>query len=346
MSGVPPDKTAQPADPTDERSGPPGSAIFSLERRPGAGLYLVAWLLSGAGVALTFIGIQSQPGLPRLLVLLGLVVLTMGLAAAAGYQTLARAARPQTAYRGPSPVLLFFLVVVVTNLFGGVIAVVTGGNSLDVDRPDIFLVGLLIQVACYFGVVGLFVVGSRALSWREMANAAEKSAWQIAGDVAASASIMLPLTLFVLIAGSLVALLLDARPPQVVPVPDTALETLIAGAGAILLAPIGEELFFRGFALKAWWRDLGPRAAIIRSAAFFALVHVLNVQAEAGQVEVGIRSAVVLLIVLVPVGLLLGWLYVKRGLAGSITGHMTYNGIVFGLLLLSPVLPQPAGWAA
>ena len=49
--------------------------------------------------------------------------------------------------------------------------------------------------------------------------------------------------------------------------------------GAAVVAPIAEEIFFRGFALSAWQRDLGPRPALVRSALFFALVHIANVGA-------------------------------------------------------------------
>jgi membrane protease YdiL (CAAX protease family) len=348
-------------DPTDDRStddpavdqaagppaaGPPGASVFSLERRPAAGLYLVAWLLIGAGIALAFIGIQAPAGLPRLLVLVGLLALALGLAAAAGYQIVARADRPAGAYRGPSPVVLFVLIIVLVNLFGDVITLVTGSNGLDVDRPEIFLVGLLIQVVFYVGVIALFLVAPHVLTWRDMANSAGKSAVQVIGEIANAAAIMLPVTLVALIIGSLAALLIGARPPQVVPVPQSGLDVLLDGLAAVILAPLGEELFFRGFALTAWWRDLGERSALIRSTLFFALVHILNVAAQPGvpgTVEFAARQALVLLIVLLPVGYVLGWLFIKRGLHASVAAHMTYNAIIFGLTLLSTLIPVPTG---
>lgn len=305
----------------------------------------MAWLLALTGIGLAFVGISAPPGPPRLLVLGGLLVLALGLAAGAGYQIVARSSRPPTAYRGPSPVLLFFLVVVFVNLLGAIVAIVTGGgtDALDVERPDVFLVGLLIQIAGYLGAIALFVVAPRVLTWRELTNSADKSLRQLLGDVSAAAGVILPVTIVALILGSLAALVLDARPPQVVPLPETALELVLVALAAVVLAPIGEELFFRGFALTAWWRDLGERSALVRSSLFFALVHVLNVQVELGDASAGLRQAAVLLVVLLPVGFVLGWLFVRRGLAASITAHMTYNGIVFGLLLLSTMLPLPAG---
>ena len=335
----------QPAEfpPADDATGPPGATVFSLERRPAAGLYLVAWLLIGAGIGLTFIGLQAAEGLPRLLALAGLVVLALGLATAAGYQILARSDRPASAYRGPSPVLLFLLVIVVVNLFGGLLSAFTGIGGLDVDRPDVFVIGLLIQVFGYAGAVALFVVGPRALSWREMLRSGGRRARGALGDAATAFGVMLPVTLVALIVGGLVAQLIGARPPQVVPLPQTPFDIALDVVAAVVLAPIGEELFFRGFALSAWLRDLGPRRALIRSAVFFALVHVLNVRVDSGGFDAGLRSAVVLLVVILPIGVVLGGLYLRRGLVASVAAHMTYNGIIFGLLLLTTLVPLPQG---
>ena len=55
---------------------------------------------------------------------------------------------------------------------------------------------------------------------------------------------MAPVTIVALIAGGLAALLLDASPPQVVPIPSTPLEIAVDALAAIVLAPLGEELFF------------------------------------------------------------------------------------------------------
>lgn len=337
-----PPPTDQPAPPLPPSDGPPGSGVFSLDQRPGAGLYLLAWLLGVGGIALAFIGIQAAPGPPRLLILVGLAALAAGLALAAGYQVLARRTRPADAYRGPSPVLLFLLVIVVVNLVGGLLSLFTGG-ALDVDSPDVFLIGLLIQVAAYFVLVWLFVVRTGALTWSDMIQGNRPPQRDGLAALGTGIGVMAPVTIVALIAGGLAALLLDASPPQVVPLPNTPLDIAVDALAAIVLAPLGEELFFRGYALTAWWRDLGARSALVRSAVFFALVHILNVRVETGGFNEGLRSALVLLIVLLPIGFVLGGLFERRGLVASVAAHMTYNGIVFGLLLLSTTLPPPVG---
>ena len=37
--------------------------------------------------------------------------------------------------------------------------------------------------------------------------------------------------------------------------------------------------------------------------------------------------------VILPIGLVLGWLFLRRGIMASIAGHVTYNGILLALLV-------------
>jgi membrane protease YdiL (CAAX protease family) len=119
----------------------------------------------------------------------------------------------------------------------------------------------------------------------------------------------------------------------------TSTETLVVALAAAIVAPIGEETFFRGFALTAWLRDLGPRAAIVRSAVLFAFVHIANITASSfGE---GLAQATLQVTVILPLGLVLGWLFVWRGMAAAIGGHVTYNGLLLALVLLRAALPEP-----
>jgi membrane protease YdiL (CAAX protease family) len=101
---------------------------------------------------------------------------------------------------------------------------------------------------------------------------------------------------------------------------------------AVVVAPFGEELFFRGFSLTAWQLDLGPRAALIRSSVFFAAAHLINLTARsAGE---GLTLALVTFFVYLPLGVLLGWLFQRRGIIVAIAGHAAANGTVVLLSLL------------
>jgi len=329
----PPPVGGGPAPPTN--SGPAGSGVFSLEGRPAPGLYLVAWLLAGLGLAVSFIATLAEAPAAGVLLMVGLLMLVGGLSAGAGYQILARAARPPEAYRGPSPPLLFGLVFVLVNAVGlGLTAVGVG----DIQTPLGLLVGAVILVLGYVLAVWLFVVRSGALSWRDMGLPGRGSLQNAIGDAATAAGLMLPVTFVAVVGGGIVAVLLDAAPQSVVPAPTTSVEAVAVAIAAVVLVPIGEEVFFRGYALTAWLRDLGPRQALIRSTALFAVIHVANVQSAT--FDEGLRQAAVTLAVIAPLGAVLGWLYLQRGLVGAIAGHITYNGI---LLFLQFTFVTPIG---
>lgn len=324
---------------TPALEGPPGGSIFTLEGRRAPGLYLVAWLLSVAGlVAFFVIGPMASSGTARfVLIVLGAVSLTVGLAAAAGSQIMDRRDRHPDHYRGPAPLLVFFAYFFAMALLG--IALFTSGLS-DPDAPLGFLSVGLVQVLGYAVVVWLFVVKSGSLTWRQMGW----PTWSGRGlrptlrGISVAVAVMLPVTFVILLLSGILATILGVEAPDVLPSMETSVEAFAVAAGAALIIPIGEELFFRGFALTAWMRDLGPRAAIIRSALFFALIHIVNITtSDFGE---GAGQAILQTAAILPLGLVLGWLFVRHGMAGAIGGHVTYNSVLLLLLLLSSYLPE------
>ena len=106
----------------------------------------------------------------------------------------------------------------------------------------------------------------------------------------------------------------DVEPPSILPTRQTAQSVALTALAAGVIVPIGEETFFRGYALTAWWRDLGPRSALIRSTIFFALVHTLNISVGPNDALTGLKQAIIEVLVIGPVGLALGWLFLRRGL--------------------------------
>jgi membrane protease YdiL (CAAX protease family) len=286
-------------------------------------------------VALIFIRSLSDPnasgGFPVVLGLGGVAALSIGLAAAAGYQVVARSTRDPGGYRGPSPILCFLLVLPVSTI----LSLLIGLAGIDIGPGNAvgFLLGLIAVGAGYASVVWAFVVRTRALSWSDMGWPRRWSARHALRAIGLAVAVMVPATFAVLIFGGIVATLLGGvRAPDVLPAARSQLDAAAVALAAALVAPIGEELFFRGFAVTAWLRDLGPRRALIRSAIFFAAVHVLNIQSTT--FEVGAKQAALVLAEIVPLGFILGWLFLQRGILGSIAGHITYNSI----LLLLPVL--------
>jgi membrane protease YdiL (CAAX protease family) len=317
------------APPVSRPAGP-----FTLEGRPVPALYFLAWLLSLAGIALIFIGLfaGSRTWTPPL-VLGGFLSFGLGLTAGAGYQLVARRARLAGAYHGPSPLILFGIVVALSQVAVGpfVVAGVIGETTFGV------FIGALAIAACYVATVTLLVVRTGALRWRDMGwpNTADLHPARVLRDVALAVAIMPVAILTAGILGSIAAALLGVRLQSPLPDPKSAIDTVALILTAVVVAPFGEELFFRGFSLTAWQLDLGPRAALIRSSVFFAGAHLINLTAaSAGE---GVTLAVVTFFVYLPLGVLLGWLFRRGGIVTAIAGHAAANGTVVLLsLLLAP----------
>jgi membrane protease YdiL (CAAX protease family) len=94
---------------------------------------------------------------------------------------------------------------------------------------------------------------------------------------------------------------------------------------ALVLTPIAEELFFRGFLQPALQRWVGPWSAIFLGAAFFAVAH-MDLYAIPPMLALGIG---------------LGWVYYRtKSLLAPVLVHAVHNGLVLMLFLSSrPLMP-------
>ncbi len=87
----------------------------------------------------------------------------------------------------------------------------------------------------------------------------------------------------------------------------------------VVLAPIAEELFFRGVVFNAFLRERGPRLAYLGSAALFAVIHL----------------SIVALLPIFLLGLALAWVYHRAGsLIAPIVMHAVVNGLSVTIALL------------
>ncbi len=96
-----------------------------------------------------------------------------------------------------------------------------------------------------------------------------------------------------------------------------------------LAAPLGEEIFFRGFALPALRRTFGLLAAVLVSAALFSMLH-MDPVGFAGLLEIGVLLAALRL-----------W---SGSVWTAVIAHAVNNGIAGGAFLLGwedPDLPPP-----
>ena len=96
----------------------------------------------------------------------------------------------------------------------------------------------------------------------------------------------------------------------------------------LLVAPVAEELFFRGVAYNAWERERGPWVAVVGSAALFAAIH----------------SSLFALVPIFALGVMLALLYRRTGsLAANIALHAGFNtiSVVIALLVRQGILTLP-----
>ena len=306
--------------------------IFSLEARAVPGLYVVGWItaVTGLGALLVSFLATGSRAAPWLF-LAGLIVFTVGVLAGAGSSAVERGRRVDLAYRGPSPVLLFVVVVPLTLL--AIIAVLAPLSALGLDprSPLATAMSLAITTLAYLGVVRLLVVGPGALTWREMGLA--PSAGAAVRDLVVGAAFAVPVLVLTLVLGGLLARFLPPSPSPLPPA-GNALGLVANLVSAAVLAPIGEELFFRGFATTAWAKAVGMGPAIVRGAVFFGFAHVVTLFDDSA--ATGAQRALFEFVALLPAGLALGWLFLaRRSLYAAIGLHAAYNGIQVVLLFLA-----------
>ncbi len=313
----------------------PGFRTFSLDGRRAPGLYLVGWLASVLGAATIFVVLLGQPSdvAGALLLAFGTLLLTTGLAAAAGSQAIERQAISGLPYRGPSPFLLFGANVALTLLLELVAVVplnalgIRAGSSLEV------LVSLLILDGGAILLVALLVVGSGALSWREMGlpgrSLDRAGLGRVAGELVEGMFLAVPVLFLTILLGTVLINLLGTSPAGPLPAAHTVGEAVINLVSGVLVAPLGEEIFYRGFATTAWVRGMGVRGGIVRAALLFAVAHVLTLSGTP-------TTAFIAFATRLPVALALGWIFIRRGsLASSFGLHAMFNAIPLILVGLS-----------
>jgi membrane protease YdiL (CAAX protease family) len=313
-------------------SGPPGASTFTIEGRAAPALFVVGWLASLMGLGAILVGVLSGGGLTSTIILgVGLVLLTVGLISASGSQGLDRRARGVLPYRGPSPFLVFAAAVPVSIIAILVAVIPMTLLGIPVDGPFGRLVSVLVQTIVYIALIRLLVIDTGSLSWAEMGvRLPDRAALSEMGAGAIWAIPVIAVTIPV--AAILQALFTVTPDSPLPPAGETSGFVLNLIAGAIL-APLGEEILFRGLATTAWVRGLGVQRGIVRGALFFAVVHVLTI--SGGTAGEAFQLAIIGFATRVPVALALGYLFVKRGSIWVPFGlHAAFNGI---LLVLAEV---------
>jgi membrane protease YdiL (CAAX protease family) len=324
----------QPEDAPDAPAVPLSAAStsivsFSLEGRAAPALYVAGWIgtLLGGGLLVVSLMAAGSAAAPWI-ALLALVLLAAGLVGLAGSQATERARQRDLAYRGPSPVLAFLAFVAVAILVQLVALAPLSALGLDLQSPLGTTINLALQTLVYFGIVALLVVGPGALSWRDIGVTRFGAA--PLRDLLLGAVVAVPVLVVTLVLGGLLSRFVEPSPSPLPPPGNVSglLLNLLSGA---ILAPIGEELFFRGFTTTAWARTFGAVQGIVRGAVLFALVHGLTLSAST--FSQGLQHALFSFIALLPVGFTLGWLFLaRRSLYAPIGLHAAFNAIQLLLL--------------
>ena len=324
---LPPEGAAAP-DASPEGLAPSprfGLTTFSIEGRRAPGLFVVGWvatLIGAAAAALPLVGVTGVAG--AILWVTGLAGLAVGMVLLGGSQSVERRAAGN-AYAGPSPVLVFIAVLATSQVAGFAVGLPLSLVAGAIPRPVGDLLGVVIQAAVFVGVVRLMVVGADAMRWSEMGlvgGLQDRVRGLVAGAVWAG-----PVILVTAVLAAAAAQVAGVVPESPLPATGTVPGLLLHLAAGAVVAPVAEELLFRGFALTAWRRTVGAGGAIVRSSIVFVLAHVLFVGGE------GFRDAALLAAVAgisrIPVALALGWLYVRTGSLWAPIGlHAAYNAVL------------------
>jgi len=335
------------AGPPPAAASPPGStsrlgtSTFTIEGRAAPGLFVLGWLATLVGLGSIVVAVMSGASVvgPILLVA-GLIVLSIGLIAGAGGQAIERRARAALPYEGPSPFLVFLAGIPVSGVLLIVAGLVLGFLRIPVDGPLGRLVSVSFQALVYIGLIRLLVVDAGALSWTAMGITRPKL--PSLGDFGFGALFALPVIAATIPVAAIITRLVPVAPESPLPPAGNTLGFLVNLLAGAVVAPLSEEIMFRGFATTAWMKGMGRWRGVVRGALFFAVVHVLTISGVDASQAVGVALAAFL--GRIPVAFALGWLFQRTGTIWASLGlHATFNAI---LLIIAEAasrvnLPQP-----
>jgi uncharacterized protein len=219
------------------------------------------------------------------------------------------------------------------------VATAADGHMTDAAPHSVIRVGLYMTLGFYALVLAVVVKVGRPICYLPLWNSgrtAEDVGVGLFAGVATASALLLGLKQVV---GRI-----PVSPDVKFMVGDvTSASVLVAVLVIVVAAPVVEELLFRGFAAEALRRH-GRVIALSVSGSAFALWHM--------------RLGLVVLAYYAGMGAILGLVYWRRGLAGSMTAHAAFNGtllLVAITFILGPgetlsadrvQVRVPGGWEA
>lgn len=107
---------------------------------------------------------------------------------------------------------------------------------------------------------------------------------------------------------------------------DRASAPLLA-FGSVLVAPLAEEIFYRGMLFPALRRNMSMWPAMGISATIFGLSHL----------QTSVEGYLLVLLLIIPLGMLLAWAYERSGtLLVPVVAHAAFNAIQVAVLITNP----------
>jgi uncharacterized protein len=231
-------------------------------------------------------------------------------------------ALPRASWRWWEAILVYLLVTIVSTI----LTLPIFWLILDEDTARFVASAVVaaINVALLVAWLNRFHAG-----WRDVIGWPQDS-WPEVGWGCLCGVVLYPL--IVLVVGVVVALLLQAisgktvEAPEQVPSSMPAYGVVVSIVYATVIAPIHEELFFRGLLHRGIADAYGFAIGAVGSAVAFGLIH---------YIPGAWQDSVLLMSVMIPMGFALAWIYRWRGnLLAPIVAHATFNIIGIALIYL------------
>jgi membrane protease YdiL (CAAX protease family) len=307
-----------------------GPSPDPLRRYPG--LQRVSLLLIVGGILALLSVFVLQPGLLAgeqpsvgeaigilMALLLGGLAVVTGLVMNAVRAVIVREALPPGRYRGPSLIILTVLAALIANAAS--LAVAADLLALDSGDAPSVAGSLLLLTVTHLGLLAaaaLFVALPRAL-----AGARFLPEHGLLRSIGLGFVLAIPAWVGAQQGGAIIVRLLGllGMEPET-GVIEAALEQanpVVLVVALVVVAPIVEEIFFRGIVYNAWQREYGERRALYGSAVLFGTIH----------------ASVFAFLPIVGLGIVLALVYrATRSLPASIALHATFNAITVAITLL------------
>jgi membrane protease YdiL (CAAX protease family) len=318
--------------------------LLQLAGREAPALYVIGLGATVLGASALVAGIAGGGIGPAML---ALVLIGIGGIALSGASALQRSVdTPVAGWRGPGPLAIFWTAITWALLAQMLISALL--SALGVATALTTPLGVLVLVTASnlatVLAIGLVVVGSGAVRWRDLILATSASSPStlpqpdrrggFVGDLFWGVALALPILTAAGLLATLVMNVTGLSAPVVLPPAMSAVDVAANALTAGLIAPIGEELLYRGVIAQAWARQSSARRAILFSAIVFAFAHTLAVVGTS--VGDGVSLAAVAFVVRLPLGVALGWLWIRRrSLLATIALHSAYNLVIVAIVALS-----------